>query len=174
MSYNRPQAGQVTAANATFPRGAYTVHATKCSMGTSQSSGAPMLVVEVCILSPEAVPIGDSGVVYKTGGKKGTMYIVGTEKNLSNLVDLAVTTLGLELPPAAATLEEDVKAILNTIAGAFVPTNKFMMTISGKREELTDPVTKEVIKDVHGNPIPGRERIDFNSFSILPNTLSAL
>lgn len=172
MSYQRPQAG-TNPSNALFPRGVYTVHPTKSTLGTSQKTGAPMLTIEVEVLAPEVVTDGN-GVQVKTAGRKGTMYIVGTEKNLVNLVDLAAVTLGLPLPPQAPTLEDDILAILRTIEGALTPANVFLMNLSASRDLLVDPVTQQPVLDNNGQPIMGRERIDFNSFAILPNTLRAL
>ena len=171
MTYQRPQVGS-NPSSALFPRGVYTVHPTKSTLGTSQK-GAPQLTVELEVLAPEVVTDGN-GVQVKTAGKKGTMYITGTEKNLISLVDLAAVTLGLPLPPQAATLADDLNAILRTIEGALTPANVFMMNLSAKRDELVDPVTQQPVLDNAGQPILGRERLDFNSFAILPNTIRAL
>ena len=171
MAYQRPHVGS-NPSNALFPRGVYTVHPVKSSLGTSQK-GSPMLTIELEVLAPEVVTDGN-GVQVKTAGRKGTMYIVGTEKNLINLVDLAAVTLGLPLPPQAPTLEDDINAILRTIEGALTPANVFMMNLSAKRDELVDPVTQQPVLDNAGQPILGRERLDFNSFAILPNTIRAL
>jgi len=170
MSYNRPKASDTKAP--LVPRLVYRVLCTKIVNAPSKKTGAPMLAIDVQILSPEQVT-NPNGAVSLTAGIEGTMYLTFGDKALANTI-VALEIMGVPLPDAASDQETDI-ANMQAAAEAYLPGMTFEMVVASKAEPMMGP-DNVPLKDSAGRVIGGFERADFSSFGIvgLPKKLSDL
>jgi len=170
MSYTRPKASDTKAP--LVPRIVYRVLCTKVVNAPSKKTGAPMLAIDVQILSPEQVTNGN-GAVSHTAGIEGTMYLTFGDKALTSTIS-ALEMMGVPLPDVASSQSEDIEN-MQAAADGYLPGMTFEMVVSSKAEPMLGP-DGVPLKDSAGRVIGGFERADFSSFGIvgLPKKLSEL
>lgn len=167
MAYQRPQpvrAGTVPR----IPKGVYKVLVREATPETSKTSGNPMVVIKIEVVSPETVQF--NGHTVKVVGAKATMYASFSEKAIGGTITF-LDAMRVKLPPPAETMEQDI-ANMQEAAKELTGT-LFQMNLSSSAEEMKDSLGNPLL-DNDGKPIMGQEQVDAAIFNVLPNTRTTL